>query len=1375
MANGYIGKISAVVTANTSDLSRKLQGAVKDVDRFANTLNRSVSASAQRAAASLDNIFTPLQRLERKLQTALRLNLRTDAQVQKIQQLVSVAEGINKPLERAAGSFSKLSLEVQAAFLPALSRAQGEALDAQGFIERLGRVSDETFVRVQRRVLDAAAAINQLSQAQQRLNSLATGNELQFSDPRLAGNLAAAQRAGQNALSLSPAQIQADPQIEKLVRDIGELSQRAVQAAANVKNIRFSGGDARAAQAQYDDINEELGILISRLNKKYTLVIDTEAAKKNANEIREALAFSVTGRARNFDQLKSQLEAARGEVEKFDAVQRRAFAKNFGRLAAIIETNDVAKLQEASDILGRINALIGARKQYDIDTAESDSALQRLQERLNGIAESLRVTPSDEFDRLEQSANDARAAIDKVADARARASLNRRAALVERGVREDAANPALTAADRRRRAGLDAAALGAIGRDAAEADRRVRESRLDRNADASTRLIDRVGPSVTALRGQLDGLAEPLRASVGPEVDRVTNKFRLLSRDGVRQSAEAVQRLKGEIAGLNAALESRRSIGRDFLQSFGGSGTAGLGLGVDQRSLRAIGAEIEFVQTRLASLGQQARGPVLAALEALRVAANRLFQDGAIDTDEGRAELERLRQELIRVAATAENVKPDQFGAALKRAGDIARGSFGNVGLAVQQAAFAFEDFFSVTGGLDQRIRAAGNNLSQLGFILGSTKGLIAGIVIGVGAQFAAMLIKWANNGRTAEDQTRALNEALSRQKSIAEDIARSFESLADTISRGLFSEAGERVRTLTRSLDELRRKQRELRDSRVVDLDPAVRLERATQGARQRELESETNVGRRIALQGLIEASRRREQDAAAAARDRAAPTAREIEAGLRRTVFVDGQRGPSPLARRRFGEIRQQVADAQGDPRQLLALLRAAQEEQNNLAIQNSFNQVRATAARANSEAIERLIAGLERQVAEDVDRQVIDLFKSIDQPARRIRQAQDTIAQALEAGIPGARELATAVDAASTELTAAEQRIIDRLNAGQPVDQELADAARQQRDAAVKAFEAEQQKVAAIDSTRRSLETFSAALDRVSTELANTVAQEARSLSDQARRDANQQQGVLDAGLGGRRQDADEADARASRLADQAADIERRAAAIRADNIRARAAFLGQAAAGGLGDRAQELVRSRNAAIAVLENQQATDGDRTNAQASLEVINQQLQAIFEQSGLAQRAAEAANELDRLAAVAKRQDELVQRGRELGRSPAEQAGRQLADDLRALVAARDAGALDGDFAVASQRIIEDSLRAAAPAIFGLADSVQNAVLQGPSRASLEATDVSSVEGARELNRLLRGDDAGRDQNLVELQKQSRSLDELVRIAREGGAVIAN
>ena len=95
---------------------------------------------------------------------------------------------------------------------------------------------------------------------------------------------------------------------------------------------------------------------------------------------------------------------------------------------------------------------------------------------------------------------------------------------------------------------------------------------------------------------------------------------------------------------------------------------------------------------------------------------------------------------------------------------------------------------------------------------------------------------------------------------------------------------------------------------------------------------------------------------------------------------------------------------------------------------------------------------------------------------------------------------------------------------------------------------------------------------------------------------------------------------------------------------------------------------------------------------------------------------------------------------------------------------------------AEATKRVTEDALRGAAPGIFALGDAVQNAVLQGPSRAALQATDVSTVEGASELNRLLRGDDAARDQDLVELQRQSKILEDMLEELRKAGAAgVAN
>ena len=58
-----------------------------------------------------------------------------------------------------------------------------------------------------------------------------------------------------------------------------------------------------------------------------------------------------------------------------------------------------------------------------------------------------------------------------------------------------------------------------------------------------------------------------------------------------------------------------------------------------------------------------------------------------------------------------------------------------------------------------------------------------------------------------------------------------------------------------------------------------------------------------------------------------------------------------------------------------------------------------------------------------------------------------------------------------------------------------------------------------------------------------------------------------------------------------------------------------------------------------------------------------------------------------------------------------------------------------------------------------GFQQERRNALLQGPSRAALQATDITTTQGQSELNRLIRGDDAALDVNLVELQKQSEEL----------------
>ena len=238
------------------------------------------------------------------------------------------------------------------------------------------------------------------------------------------------------------------------------------------------------------------------------------------------------------------------------------------------------------------------------------------------------------------------------------------------------------------------------------------------------------------------------------------------------------------------------------------------------------------------------------------------------------------------------------------------------------------------------------------------------------------------------------------------------------------------------------------------------------------------------------------------------------------------------------------------------------------------------------------------------------------------------------------------------------------------------------------------------------------------------------------------------------------------------------------IEQQNSRERERFEADAVAGNLGADAQALIRQRDEAQAVLDNQESTAKQRAEATRQRDEANFRLDRRFEDSDAGRRARERGDQANVVAQQDAQQEDRIARGLELTESPAARAGRELAENLDRVDAGFDelvgAGVLDQQTADAQReearrRQIDEAFRSQAPAIAGLADSVANALLQGPSRAALNATDVSTVEGARELNRLIRGDDAARDVNLLELQQQTQLLRDLVRSAQEGGADIAN
>jgi hypothetical protein len=122
--------------------------------------------------------------------------------------------------------------------------------------------------------------------------------------------------------------------------------------------------------------------------------------------------------------------------------------------------------------------------------------------------------------------------------------------------------------------------------------------------------------------------------------------------------------------------------------------------------------------------------------------------------------------------------------------------------------------------------------------------------------------------------------------------------------------------------------------------------------------------------------------------------------------------------------------------------------------------------------------------------------------------------------------------------------------------------------------------------------------------------------------------------------------------------------------------------------------------------------------------------------------------------------------RGRELAMTPVQRARREVEQSARDITEAFTVE-LQGQRFVADvagrnaalNRLAEQQAQQVAPLLVGFRDERLNAALQGPSRAALNVADTQTVEGSRELNRLLRGDDPNKDVNLVELQKQSDLL----------------
>ena len=910
------------------------------------------------------------------------------------------------------------------------------------------------------------------------------------------------------------------------------------------------------------------------------------------------------------------------------------------------------------------------------------------------------------------------------------------------------------------------------------------------------RQVDNVINRVAAARQQLDTLPDPLRTALIPALQRATDQASTLARQGfgataaqIRNAANEAERFEQRVARSQRAL--------NFGQQFGGQGRRGLEFGLQAQSLQGYTAQLQVLQRTLSGVSTQARGPALDAFNRLRTAIATAADNGTIDLEQTRRQINGLAQDAVRAAAAAANISPGRLNRQFQRAGDIGRGAFGNIGLGVQQAVFAIDDFFSVTGGLDQRIRAAGNNISQLGFVLGGTQGLIAGVAASITGQLIVAYIKWQNAGVGTEDTLRSLNDSLARQKSLLEEISGAFASIGDEISRVSLAGPAAEFEKLSRSLDEIRNKQREARTESRAEVDPESQRIRGTIAARQRELEQSTDGGRRVILQrqinSLQEQERQRlselsrpqrsvDQDAIVRA---VADSYVNVAEGRIASLLeqTDGQADPleairvreearrradaaAEVTRRRFAEAPGNVERSQA----AIDILEARRSQLQRIAENGrGFFGTASNEARAAQQellSIEQLLREARAPLEAALDELVIAVSESALEIARRVGSSQAALQNAVGSDQASTLRVSQELEIFARQLRDAQQRATDARSRGD------AAGTREAQDEVNAINEA----TSAYVATARSVTQFAQALDRVASQLSNTVAQEAQQAADQARRQANEAEAARfgpvagnvaleEADFRARRRERLERDARRAEERRRELENERNGAVRRFE--RDGAADPGVAASIRQRDEAQaELDRAQR------EGRQAT-GDALRRR---DEAQRDLDRRFENSRDGRRLRDRADNDDLLSQVRRQEEDSILRGREQLRSPAERAGIELARNLSDIQnafdelpkAQQDAAAL----AAAQRRAVEESQRQAAPAIFNLADEVQNAVLQGPSRAALQATDVSTVQGASELNRLLRGDDSARNQNLVELQRQNNeSLKELVNIAKANGA----
>ena len=832
--------------------------------------------------------------------------------------------------------------------------------------------------------------------------------------------------------------------------------------------------------------------------------------------------------------------------------------------------------------------------------------------------------------------------------------------------------------------------------------------------DAASRQLDQFRSGIVSAKSQLDSMPASVRSQFIPAVQAAEAEFIRLVALGPRATAEEIENATRDMDALTAAV--RRTTQAAQVQGFGDF--------INSANVRQSIGELQALQQVLVQIAAVAGGPAARAYEAYRQRLQAAISAGETGLPRVRRELIELQREAARAAAETGKIS---FGAAMRRisrAGDVARGGVDRFSLAAQQAGFAIDDFFSATGGIDQKIRAVSNNISQLGFVLGGTTGLFAALAVTITTQVGLALYKYVLGGKEAEEQQKrlklqidAVNSSLERQKALTESLAQSYKALAVAIGSIGLSSQGRQTQERRRQLADIEAEQKRRRAEIVEQTSPEVSVRRARVAGLKEQLEKETNENTRARLQSQIAGLEATIQLALGRAEQNAGFRINEANRNSQRF-------GTTPLQelQARRGRVRDE--------------LQAAVRVRDTLGAENAPRWVE------KIEELSAVLTSLEVAIQRLRDESVIQAsrrgFSIADQLGRSQRNAAE---------ITGF----TFTDEVANKFSAELESLLTRLSEAD--SEEVTNAiARQIEGLSALSRTVEIASTATLEFTK--------SLVSAAGDLSRTVESELISRAETLRRQAN----ATEAAFG-----SEDERTRLARGDAQQIENARRTATRNRQEIEAeisgRRLEFEKAALEGRGDPRAVQIADRIRRLEEVQADPAASAQRKEAsRLEADSLRQTLRDIFEASqevrNLRRRA-----DLGDIEAQRQVQDiENRASGRELAKTPAQRAGEELAKQLGQLQAAFAAGDIgQPEMDAASQRLTDDAMRQQAPTITAMADAVRNAVTMGPSRAALNATDATTTQGQQELNRLLRGDDAARQGDMEGLQRETNRLLELI------------